>query len=75
MMEEYTFVGKDVPVDAWAKVTGEAGDGDVTFLNMLWGLMLVEPHPMPKSCIDTGSERLRSEGSHHRQDTPFPAFP
>lgn len=61
-MGEYNFVGHDVPrVDARAKVTGEAVyTVDVTFPNMLWGLMLRSPHPHARILqIDTSrAERL-----------------
>ncbi|HSO71398.1 MAG TPA: hypothetical protein VLR91_01990 [Thermodesulfobacteriota bacterium] len=41
-MDELFFVGQDIPrVDARGKVTGEAlYTVDISFLNMLWGLML-----------------------------------
>ena len=75
-MDELFFVGKDIPrVDARAKVTGEAlYTVDVTFPNMLWGLMLRSPHPHARILnIDTRrAERLPGvKAVITGKDTPF----
>jgi len=75
-MDELFFVGKDIPrVDARAKVTGEAMyTVDITFPNMLWGLMLRSPHPHARILnIDTRrAERLPGvKAVITGKDTPF----
>jgi 4-hydroxybenzoyl-CoA reductase alpha subunit len=75
-MDELFFVGKDIPrVDARAKVTGEAlFTVDITFPNMLWGLMLRSPHPHARILnIDTRrAERLTGvKAVITGKDTPF----
>ena len=75
-MNELSFVGKDIPrVESRAKVTGEAVyTVDITFPNMLWGLMLRSPHPHARILnIDTRrAERLPGvKAVITGKDTPF----
>ena len=75
-MNELSFVGKDIPrVESRAKVTGEARyTVDITFPNMLWGLMLRSPHPHARILhIDTRrAERLPGvKAVITGKDTPF----
>ncbi len=75
-MEELFFVGKDIPrVDARTKATGEAiYTVDLTFPNMLWGLMLRSPLPHAKILnIDISrAERLKGvKAVITGRETPF----